>query len=63
MSQDDEILGKAYDSKLMKRLLGYVKPYTKYVVLAILLNLLVAGLGPLRPYLTKIAVDDYIAVN
>lgn len=63
MSQDDEILGKAYDSKLMKRLLGYVKPYTKYVVLAILLNLLVAGLGPLRPYLTKIAVDDYIAVK
>ncbi|MBU2492092.1 MAG: ABC transporter ATP-binding protein/permease [Bacteroidetes bacterium] len=47
----------------MKRLLGYVKPYTKYVVLAILLNLLVAGLGPLRPYLTKIAVDDYIAVK
>jgi len=60
-NKDDEILGKAYDSKLMKRLLGYVKPYTKYVVLAILLNLLVAGLGPLRPYLTKIAVDDYIA--
>lgn len=65
MSQekDDEILGKAYDSKLMKRLLGYVKPYTKYVVVAIILNLIVAGLGPLRPYLTKIAVDDYIAAK
>ena len=62
-NKDDEILGKAYDSKLMKRLLGYVKPYTKYVVLAILLNLLVAGLGPLRPYLTKVAVDDYISIN
>ncbi|MCF8240545.1 MAG: ABC transporter ATP-binding protein/permease [Melioribacteraceae bacterium] len=57
---EEEILGKAYDSKLMKRLLGYVKPYTKYVVIAILLNIVVAALGPLRPYLTKIAIDDSI---
>ena len=28
--KDDEILGKAYDSQLMKRLLGFVKPYKKY---------------------------------
>ncbi|MEG8946697.1 ABC transporter ATP-binding protein [Rosettibacter firmus] len=59
----DEILGKAYDSKLMKRLLQYVKPYKKYVILAIFLNILVAALGPLRPYLTKIAVDDYISAK
>ena len=59
----DEILGKAYDSKLMRRLLKYVKPYKKYVVLAILLNILVAALGPLRPYLTKIAVDNYISTK
>ena len=57
----DEILGKAYDSKLMKRLLTYVKPYKKYVVLAIFLNVFVAGLAPLRPYLTKIAIDESIA--
>ncbi len=57
----DDIQGKAYDSKLMRRLLGYIKPYKKYVVLAILLNIIVAGLGPIRPYLTKIAVDDAIA--
>ncbi len=60
---DDEILGKAYDSKLMKRLLEFVKPYKKYVVLAILLNILVAGLGPLRPWLTKVAIDDKIMNN
>jgi len=46
---DDEILGKAYDSKLMRRLLSYVKPYKKYVVMAILFNVLVAGLGPAAP--------------
>ncbi len=58
---EEEILGKAYDSKLMKRLLGYVKPYRHFVIFAILLNIVVAALGPIRPYLTKIAVDDYIA--
>ncbi len=57
---EEEILGKAYDSKLMKRLLGYIRPYKKYVFFAILLNIIVAALGPVRPYLTKIAVDDYI---
>ena len=65
MAQDykaeEEILGKAYDSRLMKRLLGYIKPYKKYVIFAILLNIVVAALGPLRPYLTKIAIDNYIA--
>jgi ATP-binding cassette, subfamily B, multidrug efflux pump len=59
-SDDDEILGKAYDSKLMKRLMSFVKPYKKYVVLAILINVVVAALGPLRPYLIKVAIDDYI---
>lgn len=60
LNVEDEILGKAYDSKLMKRLLGFVKPYKKYVVAAIFMNVVVAALGPLRPYLTKIAIDDYI---
>lgn len=59
--KDDEILGKAYDSKLMRRLMKYIRPYRKYVALAIFLNVFVSALGPLRPYLTKIAVDDYIA--
>lgn len=60
LNVEDEILGQAYDSKLMKRLLGFVKPYKKYVVAAIFMNVVVAALGPLRPYLTKIAIDDYI---
>ncbi|MEW6193993.1 MAG: ABC transporter ATP-binding protein [Bacteroidota bacterium] len=61
--KDDDILGKAYDSKLMRRLLTYVKPYKKYVALAIFLNILVSALPALRPYLSKIAVDEYIANN
>jgi len=60
-SRDDEILGKAYDAKLMRRLLKYLRPYKKYLVSAILLNILVASLPALRPLLTEIAVDKYIA--
>jgi ATP-binding cassette subfamily B protein len=58
---EDEVLGKAYDARLMKRLLGYIKPYIKYVVFAILMNIVVASFGPVRPYLIEIAVDKYIS--
>ena len=58
---EEEVLGKAYDAKLMKRLLSYLKPYKHFVIFAILLNIIVAAIGQVRPYLTKIAVDDYIA--
>ncbi|MBI3123968.1 MAG: ABC transporter ATP-binding protein [Ignavibacteriales bacterium] len=58
--KDDEILGKAYDSQLMRRLLTYIKPYKKYIILAIILNIVVSALGPLRPYLTKVALDENI---
>jgi ATP-binding cassette subfamily B multidrug efflux pump len=61
MNKEDEIIGKAYDSQLMMRLMGYVKPYKKYVISAILFAIVVAALGPVRPYLTKIAIDEYIA--
>jgi ATP-binding cassette, subfamily B, multidrug efflux pump len=60
MMQDDEIIGKAYDSRLMKRLLEYLKPYKWFVIMAILLSIFVASFGPLRPYLTKVIIDDYI---
>ncbi len=59
--KDDEILGKAYDSKIMRRLLTYVKPYKKYVVMAIIMNIIVAALPAVRPLLSKIALDTYIA--
>ncbi|HED08968.1 MAG TPA: ABC transporter ATP-binding protein, partial [Ignavibacteria bacterium] len=59
--KDEEILGKAYDSKLMKRLLSYIKPYRKHIIIVIIINIIVAALGPVRPILTKIAIDKYIA--
>ena len=59
--QDDEILGKAYDAQLMRRIVKYLRPYKWQVVLAIALALAVSGLEAVRPYFTKIAVDEYIA--
>lgn len=59
--QDDDILGKAYDAQLMKRLVVYLRPYKWQVLLAILLSVAVSGLEAVRPYFTKIAVDVHIA--
>ncbi len=59
--QDDEILGKAYDAQLMRRLIKYLSPYKRQIFLAIIFALAMAGLEAVRPYFTKIAVDKYIA--
>jgi ATP-binding cassette subfamily B protein len=61
MAQEEEQLGKAYDSRLMKRLLTYVKPYRGRVIGAIIITIFISLLGPLRPYLVKVAIDDHIA--
>ena len=60
---EEEIVGKAYDSRLFKRLLGYLKPYTFQVALGILLLLMTTGLELIGPYLIKIAVDQHIVVK
>ena len=60
MIQDDEVVGKAYDARLMRRLLTYLRPYRPQVGVAI--AALVAGslLQLVPPYLTKLAIDTYI---
>ncbi|HLB01344.1 MAG TPA: ABC transporter ATP-binding protein [Bacteroidota bacterium] len=59
--QEEEILGKAYDGKLMKRIIRYLKPYRWYVALGIFLSILVSALEAVRPWFTKHAVDVDIA--
>src|SRR5690242_1393272 len=61
MSHDEEALGKAYDSQLMRRLLAYLRPYRGKVVLAILVTIFLSVLGPLRPFLVMMAIDKLIA--
>jgi len=58
---EEEVLGKAYDSRLMKRLLGYLRPYKLQVALALGAIVLKAGADVIGPYLTKTAVDKYLA--
>lgn len=61
--QDDEILGKAIDISLLRRLTQFLRPYRTYVLFAVFFTLLVSFLVPLRPYLTKVAVDQNIATK
>jgi len=58
---EEEILGKAYDSRLMRRLLRYLRPYTWQVAIALVAIILKAGADVLSPLLTKIAIDKYLA--
>jgi ATP-binding cassette, subfamily B, multidrug efflux pump len=60
-NQEEEVLGKAYDARLMRRLLTYLRPYRWQVVLALVAIILKAGLDVLGPYLTKTAIDKYLA--
>src|SRR5437899_12862188 len=58
---EEEVLGKAYDSRLMKRLLRYLKPYKWQVAIALAAIVLKAFADVLGPYLTKLVIDRYLA--
>ena len=57
---EEEILGKAYDSRLMRRLLGYMRPYRLLVCLSLLFLLAQSAFQVLGPLLTRTAVDRYL---
>ncbi len=61
MSQEEEILGKTYDSRLMARLLKYLRPYRWQVAIALVSIFLKSFADVLGPYLTKVAIDRYLA--
>src|SRR5881397_1985334 len=63
--QEDEILGKAYDAQLTRRLIGYLAPYKIWVIvaLALLLAMSLAQIAP--PIIAKYIVYQAVipAVN
>jgi ATP-binding cassette subfamily B protein len=63
LHRDDEILGKAYDARLVARVLRYLAPYWKFLALSLALLLLQTGSQLLGPYITKIAIDRYISTG
>ena len=63
MTQEEEVLGKAYDGRLMRRLLGYLSPYRAAVALALGAIIGQSALQLAQPYLIKLAIDRYIATG
>lgn len=59
--QEEEVLGKAYDARLMRRLLRYLRPYKWHALSALVLTVLSAPLVLAGPPLTKAAVDLFLA--
>ena len=57
---EEEVLGKAYDSRLMGRLLTYLRPYRWQVAVALVAIVFKAAFDVVGPYLTKVAVDKYL---
>jgi ATP-binding cassette subfamily B multidrug efflux pump len=60
-SHQEEILGKAYDLRLIRRLWRYIRPYKRLFFFAMLLLPLQQAFGLAQPYLMKIGIDRYIA--
>ena len=58
---EEEVLGKAYDARLMRRLLAYLRPYKLQVAIALAAIILSSVLQLAQPWLMKVAIDDYIA--
>lgn len=55
--QEEEVFGKAYDGRLMRRLLRYLRPYRRWVALAIGVMLLQVGFQLAVPYLWRLTID------
>src|SRR5215470_20160498 len=57
----EEAKGRAFDRRIIVRLLGFVYPYWRRMAVALVLTLIAAVLTLATPYLVKVAIDRYIA--
>ncbi len=60
MAEGEEVLGKAIDRTLLKRLVVYLRPYRRHVIASVVMSIAAAMLGALQPYLSKVAIDDHL---
>ncbi len=56
-------IGKVFDLTIITRLFGLMRPYLKFLIVAVMFLIVAAGVEILYPYVTKIAIDDYIIKN
>jgi len=61
--KNNKIGGNLFDIKILSRLFIFCKPFINTFYLLIFLTLLLSVLGPIRPYLTQIIIDDYVLLN
>src|SRR5918996_543517 len=59
--QQEEVLGKAYDLRLIRRFWQFILPYKRLFLISMLLLPLQQAFGLAQPYLMKIGIDQYIA--
>src|SRR5882724_7629031 len=57
---EEEAIGKTYDFQIARRLLRYLRPYTRLLIPALVLTLMLNLLGILQPKFTQYAIDWYI---
>jgi ATP-binding cassette subfamily B multidrug efflux pump len=57
---EEETLGKAYDARLMRRLVRYLRPHWGLVALALFVLLLAAGTAVVGPWITQLVIDEAI---
>lgn len=60
---EEAALGNIYDARLVKRLLGLLRPYWGFLALAVLVLLAVTAFELVLPYLTKEVIDRHITVS
>ena len=60
--RDDEVLGKAFDLRLMRRLLRFLVPYWHMFTVCVLLTVILTGIQLGLPYITKIAIDQFLTL-
>jgi ATP-binding cassette subfamily B multidrug efflux pump len=57
---DDEVIELPINTQYLRRLLRYLRPYRRQVVLSVLVMLAAAAAGLVSPMVLKIALDEYI---
>jgi ATP-binding cassette, subfamily B, multidrug efflux pump len=60
MAAEEEAIVQSYDTRLLRRLLGYLRPYWWQTLIALIAIIAKAGMDVVGPYLTKVAIDRYL---
>jgi ATP-binding cassette, subfamily B, multidrug efflux pump len=60
LEPEDEILGRAYDARVMRRVWAFTRPHLRLVLVTCALFPAVALMELAQPYLVKIAIDEHI---